>query len=46
MSKNEIGIHKAYEKMLETLERWLNEPVAYEIKLAKAEAEYRKLLER
>ncbi len=46
MSKNEIGIRKAYEKMLDVLERWLNEPIAYEIKLAKAEAEYRKLLER
>lgn len=45
MSK-EKGIREAYERMLETLERWLNEPIAYEIKLAKAEAEYRKLLER
>lgn len=46
MRNDEIGIRKAYEKMLEVLERWLNEPVAYELKLAKAEDEYRRRLER
>ena len=45
MSKKEIGIRKAYERMLDVLERWLNEPIAYELKLAKAEAEYRRRLE-
>ncbi len=45
MRNDEIGIRKAYEKMLEALERWLNEPVAYELKLANAEAEYRRRLE-
>ncbi len=44
MSK-EKGIREAYEKMLDVLERWLNEPIAYDLKLAKAEAEYRRRLE-
>lgn len=44
MSK-EKGIREAYEKMLEALNRWLNEPAKHAIELDRAETEYRRLLE-